>query len=69
MDRQPKSRIDHALCQGKNTYTKLEAERVKEIVGRTRGKDVRAYECDMCFGWHLTKKNEAKKRRSGWDGL
>jgi len=46
----------HSLCEGKNRYNKKEANRVKGYVGRARDKDLRAYHCPKCHGYHLTKK-------------
>lgn len=48
---------DENLCDGKNKYSKNEAERMKGIVGRGRDKAMRVYECPKCRYWHLTKKD------------
>ncbi len=45
-------------CDGKNIYSKHEAEHTKAIVGQARGKDVRVYQCDKCYGYHITKQKK-----------
>lgn len=42
-------------CEGKNKYSKNEAERTKALVGKARNKSVRIYQCPKCYAWHLTK--------------
>lgn len=41
---------------GKNYYSRNEVERMRQVIGKARGKDMRMYECKNCHGWHLTKK-------------
>lgn len=48
-------------CNGKKRYTKNEAHRARKVVGQIRAKDMRVYQCDICYGWHITKKNTLKK--------
>jgi hypothetical protein len=43
-------------CGGKNIYSKREAHKMKEFIGRTRDKGMRIYECHECNGYHITKK-------------
>lgn len=52
-------------CNGKNRYTHKEAMRAKKYVGKRRDKDMRIYECDICYGWHITKRNHGKQ----YDGM
>lgn len=47
--------IHYETCDGKNKYSKNQAESMKTTLGRSRGKDLRIYECPKCFGYHLTK--------------
>lgn len=44
-------------CDGKNMYSKAEAQRAKRFVGRRRDKDMRVYMCEKCNHYHLTKKH------------
>lgn len=44
-------------CDAKRGYiTKEKAENAANAIGRTYGKTLHVYECDMCGQWHLTKK-------------
>lgn len=56
MDSEPYIEDFDRSC-GKNVYSHNQVERMRIALGRGRGKDLRAYECNKCFGWHLTKKN------------
>lgn len=56
--------VDENLCGGKNKYnSQNEAERMKESIGRKRGKDLRIYFCKMCHTYHLTKKQVSDKHK------
>lgn len=49
-----------SMCVGKNPYdTKEEAEDKKHKCFAFRGVELRAYQCDFCQKWHLTKKINA----------
>lgn len=50
------------FCNGKQTYSKNEAESLVRRVGRHINKGMRIYKCDTCYGYHLTKKGRQNKR-------
>lgn len=42
-------------CNGKITYrSEKHARRCREAVYHKRNTKLRVYQCDECFGWHLT---------------
>ncbi len=44
-------------CDAKKAFaTEEKAKNAAEALRRTLGKRLRAYECEMCGLWHLTKK-------------
>lgn len=53
--------MEFKLYNGKNCYSKHEAEKVRQVVMRARNKRIRIYECDECFYYHLTSSEKMKK--------
>jgi hypothetical protein len=58
-----KRRARRRMCDDKIRYRDHdEAVRMVHKAGQRRGTPLRAYPCDLCTGWHITKLNVAPRR-------
>jgi hypothetical protein len=50
------------LCKGKQIYSsENKAKKVREAIYRKRSTKLRVYQCNVCWGWHLTSEDKYEK--------